>query len=84
MTKVRPIPCEVCRKRPATAIVAAFISACEECAAKIETAIRHARNSPSNDAPLSSGDSRTHRRSRGLKDSITIEISGHFNGEETA
>jgi ribosomal protein L37AE/L43A len=40
--KVSPELCEVCRKRPAATIVVEFIFACDECAAKIETAIRHA------------------------------------------
>ena len=34
--------CEVCRKQPAATIVVDFIFACDECAAKIETATRHA------------------------------------------
>ena len=40
--KVSPVLCEVCRKRPAARIVVDFILACDECAAKIQTAIRHA------------------------------------------
>lgn len=40
--KATPELCEVCRKRPAATIVVEFIFACDECAAKIETAIRHA------------------------------------------
>ena len=40
--KVSPVLCEVCRERPATTVVVDFIFACDECAAKIETAIRHA------------------------------------------
>jgi len=40
--KVSPKLCEVCRKRPAATIVVEFIFACDECAAKIETAIRPA------------------------------------------
>ena len=40
--KVSPKLCEVCRKRPGATIVVEFIFACDECAAKIETAIRPA------------------------------------------
>lgn len=40
--RVSPVLCEVCHKRPAATIVVEFIFACDECAAKIETAIRHA------------------------------------------
>lgn len=38
--KVSPVLCEVCGKRQAATIVVEFIFACDECAAKIETAIR--------------------------------------------
>ena len=41
--KVGPARCEVCRERPAATIVVDFILACDECAVKIETAIRHPR-----------------------------------------
>jgi len=40
--KTSPVLCEVCRKQPAATIVVDFIFACDECAAKIETATRHA------------------------------------------
>ena len=44
--KVSPVRCEVCRKQPATMIVVDFILACDECAAKIETAIRPSAKQP--------------------------------------
>lgn len=40
--KVSPVLCKVCRTRQAATIVVDFIFACDDCAAKIETAIRHA------------------------------------------
>jgi hypothetical protein len=40
--RVSPVLFEVCRKRPAATIVVDFIFACDECAAKIEKATRHA------------------------------------------
>jgi hypothetical protein len=40
MAKVRPGLCDVCHDRPAATIVVDFIFACDECAAKIEAAIR--------------------------------------------
>ena len=35
------VRCDVCRTGPAVGIVVEFIFACEDCAAKVKTAIRH-------------------------------------------
>ncbi len=42
MAKSDLVRCDVCRTGPAVGIVVEFIFACEDCAAKVKTAIRHA------------------------------------------
>jgi hypothetical protein len=38
-----PLACEVCREEPVTTLVADFIFACDSCAKRIATAMRHGR-----------------------------------------